>query len=153
MQIICIQLYRLKYSYPILIVFNQIYLTHGTLTGTTTPVQSGPGSIKNKEELITPLSTRTRALPSDAVLSHTQVTTSFKVPFYASDTSSTYFLLDVQLNKNVQQIINFLVRSNLFGCLAILTLRRTKKRVPLCGVVVSRVASKISTFVVRLILN
>ena len=32
-------------------IFKQIYLTHGTITGTTTPGQYGPGSNDNEEFL------------------------------------------------------------------------------------------------------
>ena len=40
---------------------------HGTLTGTTTPGQSGPRSHDNEGVLHIPQSSRTRALTSDAV--------------------------------------------------------------------------------------
>ena len=39
----------------------------GTLTGTTIPCQSGPGSNGNEGILHTPQTSKTRALPSDAV--------------------------------------------------------------------------------------
>ena len=41
-------------SNRILVVFKQIYVTYGTLTATTTPAQSGPGSNGNKRVLDTP---------------------------------------------------------------------------------------------------
>ena len=45
-----LQLYGIKYSYWIWIIFKQIYLTprDRTLKGTTTPGQSGPGSNGNE---------------------------------------------------------------------------------------------------------
>ena len=43
------QLYGLKYSCLIQINFKQIYLTDGTLTGTTTLGQSEPGVMAMKE--------------------------------------------------------------------------------------------------------
>ena len=68
--IICIQLYGVKYSYPIQIIFIQIYLT---LAGTTNLVPNGSWSNGNES---TPYASDlwNEASPPDAVLHHTQNT-------------------------------------------------------------------------------
>ena len=64
MKTIYTQLYGIKYSYLIQIICMQIYLIE---TGTTSPDQSGPGSIGNEEVLHIPHSSRTGIAPPDAV--------------------------------------------------------------------------------------
>ena len=66
-----LRLYDIKYSYPIQIICEQIYLTHRwTLTGTTTLDQSGPGNNENEGVIHTLQISRTGATLSDA--GHTQ---------------------------------------------------------------------------------
>ena len=60
-------LYGIKYSYPIRIIFKQIYFTDKTLTGTTPFGQSGPGSNINEGTLHTPQISRIGALLIDVV--------------------------------------------------------------------------------------
>ena len=61
-------IYGLKYSYPIQIIFKQIYLTHeGTLTGTITLGQSEPGYNDNEDILHTPQISRTGASLLEAI--------------------------------------------------------------------------------------
>ena len=47
-----------------------IWSIHGTLTGTTTPGQSGPGNKNNEEILHISQSSKTEALPSDGLVSY-----------------------------------------------------------------------------------
>ena len=63
-----------------------------TLTGTTIPGQSEPGSNDNEELIHTPQSSRTRASPPDAVLCHTQI-----IPFFS---------LGLTLLQETQHILN-----------------------------------------------
>ena len=71
--IFCTQSHDIKYCCLILITFKQIYRPiHGTLSGTTTPGQSGPGSNGNEEVFYTSQISRTRTLPPDSVYCHTQ---------------------------------------------------------------------------------
>ena len=67
---ICAKLYGFKYSYLILIIFQQIYFSvDGTQTGTTTPGVSERGNNNNNDGVhYTCLIPRTRASPSDAFL-------------------------------------------------------------------------------------
>ena len=47
-----------------------IWPRDGTVSGATTPVQSGPRSKGNEEVLCIPQSSKARALPSDSLMSH-----------------------------------------------------------------------------------
>ena len=70
-----LQLYGIKYSYQVQIIFKQIYLTHSW--DPLTMGQREFGSNGNKDVLHTPLSSRTGTSTSDAVYCHIQNTNLF----------------------------------------------------------------------------
>ena len=80
LQFLCSCFLREFFAQPnqIQIIFKQIYLAiDETLTGTTTPSQSEPGSNVNEKIFHTPQISRTKLSLLDAVLCHTQDTPFF----------------------------------------------------------------------------